>query len=82
MPDVRVLQKMALWLSYVVVPSLLFFAALWIGHEVFDANPDTVVNWILAVFCVYTFYQITKIKVDMERDQEQRLADKIKDIKE
>jgi 4-hydroxybenzoate polyprenyltransferase len=82
MPDVRVLQKMALWLSYVVVPMVLLMSALWIGHEVFDASPDTVVNWILAVFCVYTFYQIAKIKVDMERDQEQRLADKIRDIKE
>jgi 4-hydroxybenzoate polyprenyltransferase len=82
MPDIRVLKKMALWLSYVVVPITLLMSALWIGHEVFDANPDTVVNWILALFCVYIFYQIAKIQVDMERRQEQRLADKIRDIKE
>lgn len=81
MPDIRVLKKMALWLSYVVVPTLLLLAALYVGHEVFDANPDTVINSLLFAFGVYTFYKIAETKVQMERKEEQRLADKIKDLK-
>jgi len=79
MPDTRVLMKMAVWMSYVVVPLAFLFSAVWIGHTVFDVGPDVVHNWILAIGGVYLFYQMAKFKVDMERDEEQRLADKIRD---
>ena len=82
MPDTRVLIKMVVWLSYVVVPLAFLLTAVWIGHTVFDVGPDVVHNWILAGVSVYFFYQMAKIKVDMERDEEQRLADKLTKLKD
>lgn len=79
MLDIRVLKKMATWLLYLVAPFLAFMAAIWIGYNVFDVGPDTVVNYILGVFGICAFYQFAKFKVEMERDAEQRLIDKLRD---
>lgn len=79
MLDTRVLKKMAEWLFYMVTPFVVFTALIWIGHNVFEVGPDTVVNSILIVCGVCGFYHLAKIKVDMERDAEQRVANQIKD---
>jgi apolipoprotein N-acyltransferase len=82
MLDTRVLKKMAVWLGYVLISMFFLLTALWIGHTVFDVGPDVVHNWILAIGGVYFFYQIAKFKVELERAEEQRLADKISKLEE
>ena len=79
--DVRVIKTMATWLFYIFAVFMLFAGAVAAGKQMFDADPDTVVNSMLAAFGLYTLYQMAKAKVDMERHKEQRLADKLRDMK-
>ena len=81
MLDVRVLKKMASWLFYIFAVFMLFVVATWAGKKMFDTDPDTVVNCIIGVFGIYTLYEMAKAKVDMERSAEQRLVDKLRDMK-
>ena len=75
--DTRVLKKMAKWLAYGLASISGFMAIALAGQKLFDASPDTVVNCMVAAFGLYMLYGLAKARVDMERNEEQRLIDKL-----
>lgn len=81
MPDTRVLKKMATWFFYITASVLLFMATAWLGHYLFDTDQETVANCIVGAFGFYFLYEAAKVRVDMERNAEQRLLDKLRDLK-
>jgi len=81
MLDIRVLKKMASWVFYGIALFVLFSAASYVEDQILNVTPDTVVYFLVSVFGLYTLYQMAKIHVDMERNNEQRLLDKMRDMK-
>jgi hypothetical protein len=82
MLDVRVLKKLAKWFAYGFGSIAVFVGAAYAGHKLFDVGMDVIANFILLAIAIHILYEAAKIRVDMERNEEQRLADKIRDMKE
>ena len=81
MLDVRVIKTMGIWLLYIVSSCAVVVSLSYAGHKLLDISAEAVLDCIIGMFALYTLYQIAKVKVDMERSAEQRLVDKLRDMK-
>jgi len=77
MLDVRVLKKLAKWFAYGFGSIAVFAGAAYAGHKLFDVGMDVIANFILLAIAIHILYEAAKIRVDMERNAEQRLIDKL-----
>jgi hypothetical protein len=75
--DIRVLKKLAKWFAYGFGSIAVFLGAVYAGHKLFDAEPDAVAMLILLAIAIHILYGAAKIRVEMERNEEQRLIDKL-----
>jgi len=77
MLDARVLKKLTKWFAYGFGSIAGFAGAVYAGHKLFDAGMDVVANLILLAIAIHILYEAAKIRVDMERHEEQRLFDRL-----
>lgn len=75
--DIRVLKKLAKWFAYGFGIPAVFVGAAYVGHKLFDAEMDVVANLILLAIALHILYEAAKVRVDIERNEEQRLIDKL-----
>lgn len=78
--DNRVIKKFAKYCGIMILSLMAIAGATYLSEKLFN-QPDVLINLGLIAFGIYTLYGVAKIRVDIERDSEQRLLDKIRDLK-